>query len=135
VCLPACLAALKRTDVSFVFLLSRRGKGLVKNDPAVDRMVFSDLNPRLMVDINQPWTTIASRSPRVVLTWDDLAVLAFILAGSFFYLVRTFRTETIEDGFDLYFVSPQEQAGIMRSSSNDDNAARSIEQELQKSVS
>ncbi|KAK5441946.1 hypothetical protein LTS15_011212 [Exophiala xenobiotica] len=96
-------------------------------------MVFSDLNPRLMVDNNQPWTTIASRSPRVVLTWDDLAVIVVIVAGSLFYLIRTFRTEKIEDGFDLYFVSPQEQAGIMRSSSNDNNAARSIEQELQKS--
>jgi hypothetical protein len=126
---------LKRTDGSFVFLLSREGRGLVENDPAVEKMVFSDLKPKLMVDINQPWTTIVSISPRVVLTWDDLAVLVVILVGSFFYLVRRFQTEKIEDGFDLYFVSPQEQAGMRRSSSKDDNISKSIAEELQKLVS
>ncbi|KAK5233195.1 NADPH-cytochrome P450 reductase [Exophiala xenobiotica] len=95
-------------------------------------MVFSDLKPKLMVDINQPWTTIVSKSPRVVLTWDDLAVLVVILVGSFFYLIRRFQTEKIEDGFDLYFVSPQEQAGIRRTSSKDDNISKSIAEELQK---
>jgi hypothetical protein len=123
-------------DRCFLRLPSEQArKGPVKNDPAVDRMAFSDPNSKLMVDINQPWTTIASIYPRVVLTWDDLAVLVVILAGSFFYLIRTFQTEKIEDGFDLYFVSPQEQAGIKRSSSKDDNVSKSIAQELQKSVS
>ena len=98
-------------------------------------VLFSDLSPALMIDIDLTWTTMASIFPGVVLTWDDLAVLVVILAGSFFYLIRTYRTGKVEDGFDLYFVSPQEEAGIIRRSSKDDDAPRSIEQELQKSVS
>ena len=98
-------------------------------------VLFSDLSPKPMIDIDLTWTTMPSIFPSVVLTWDDLAVVVVILAGSFLYLIRTYRTGKIEDGFDLYFVSPQEQAGITRRSSKDDNAPRSIEQELQKSVS